>query len=197
MGEACPGHVGDVEKAVDTIEIEECPEVSDVLDGSFDLVSGTDGAEELLATLAAFRFDEFTAAEDDILAVLVEFHDLEVVDVADKLLEILRRIDIHLGSGKEGLHAHIDRKATFDDRFDTALDDAFGFEKFDDFFPVLALSGLELGKHDHSLVVFEAFEENLDLVPYMDFIRIIKLRSGDDAFGFVADVDEEFFGAFF
>ena len=194
MGEAGPGHVGDVEESVDTIEIEECPEIGDVLDGTLDLIAGAHGAEELLAALTALCLDEFAAAEDDVLAVLVELHDLEVVGIAHELGEILRGIDVHLGGGEEGLHADIDDQAALDDGLDAALDDALGLEQLHDLGPVLALRSLLLGKNDHSLVVLEALEENLDLVSDIDFLGIVKLRGGDHTLGLVADVDEEFLG---
>ena len=195
MGEAGPGHVGDVKESVDAVEIEEGPEVGDVLDGSLDLVAGAHGAEELLAALTALGLDEFATAEDYVLAVLVELHDLEVVGVAHELGEILRGIDVHLGGGEEGLHADVDDQAALDDGLDSALDDAFGLEQLHDLGPVLALRSFLLGENDHSLVVFEALEENLDLVSDLDFVRIIEFGCGDHTLGLVADVDEEFLGA--
>ncbi len=193
--ETCPGHVGDVEKSVDAIEIEEGSEVGDVLDGTFDLVTGAHGSEELLASLTALGLDEFAAAEDDVLAILVQLDDLEVVGVSDKLGEILRRIDIHLRSGEESLDADIDDETTLDDGFDASLDDALGLEQLDDLRPVLTLGSLLLGEDDHSEVVFETLEENLDLVTDLDFLGIVEFRSGNHTFGLVSDVDEEFLGA--
>jgi hypothetical protein len=128
-----------VEQSVDAIKVEECAEVGDVLDGTLDLVTGADGSKELLASLATGGLDEFPAAEDDVLAILVEFHDLEVVGVAHELLEILGGIDIDLGGGEESLHSDVDHEAALHDGFDTSLDDALCLEKFDDLLPVLAL----------------------------------------------------------
>ncbi len=159
-----------------------------------DLVAGTHGAEELLAALTALRLDELATAEDDVLAVLVEFHDLEVVGIADELGEILRGIDVHLGSGEEGLYADIDDESTLHDRLDAALDDALGLEQLHDLGPVLTLGSLLLGEDDHTLVVLEALEENLDLVTDLDFVRIVEFGRGNHTFGLVADVDEEFLG---
>ena len=195
MGEAGPGHVGDVEESVDAVQIKEGAEVGDVLHRTLDLVSGTHGAEELLASFAALGLDELAAAEDDVLAVLVELHDLEIVGVADEGGEVLRWIDVDLGSGEEGLDADVDDETTLHDGFDAALDDAFGLEQLDDLGPVLALGGLLLGEDDHALVVFEALEENLDLVTDLDFLRVVEFGCGNHTLGLVADVDEEFLGA--
>ncbi len=66
--------------------------------------------------LGAFLLDEFAAAQDDVLAVVVDLDDLEVVGVADELLEILRGNDIDLRAGQECLDADVDGEAAFDDR---------------------------------------------------------------------------------
>lgn len=65
-------------------------------------------------------------------------------------------------------------------------------EDVDDLFPVLAISGFLLGKDDHAFVVFEAAEENLHLVADLEVVDVIELAGGDDALGFVADIDEDF-----
>ena len=61
-------------------------------------VADLDGFEEVLALLAALLLDELAAAEDDVLAVVVDLDDLEVVGVADELLEIFRGDDVDLRS---------------------------------------------------------------------------------------------------
>ena len=139
MSEACPRHVGDVKKSVDAVKIKECTEIGDVLDRALNLVSGAHGAEELLTAIAALGFNEFAAAKDNVLSILVDLDDLEVVGVADKLGEILWRIDIYLGGGEECLDPDVDDEPAFHDRLDAALDDTLSLEKLDDLRPVLAL----------------------------------------------------------
>ena len=138
VAEAAPGHVGDVEEAVHAVEVDERAEIGEVLDGALDGVADLDAIEEFLALLGALLLDEFAAGEDDVFAVVVDLDDLEVVGVADELLEILRGNDVDLGGGKEGLDADIDGEAAFDDGFDLALDEAVALEDFDDLVPVLS-----------------------------------------------------------
>ena len=94
--------------------------------------------EQLRAALGAFLLDEFAAGEDDVLPLLVDLDDLEFVGVADVLREVLRRDDVDLRGGQEGLDADVDEQAAFDDGFDLAGDGAAFVADGEDAFPVLS-----------------------------------------------------------
>jgi hypothetical protein len=193
MVDAAPRHVGDVEETVHAIEVDEDTEIRDVLDGSFDFVPDLDGFEEALALFGAFGFDDFAAAENDILALVIDFDDLEFVDIADVLVEVLGRDDVDLAAGEEGFDADVDGEAAFDDALDLALHETAVLEDLDDLVPVLLVGGLFLGEDDHAFVVFEAFEEDFDFVAHFDFL-VFKFADRDGSFGFVSDVHEDHLG---
>ena len=65
-------------------------------------------------------------------------------------------------------------------------------EHADDLLPVLAVEGLLTREDDHALVVFEAFEQHVDLVAHVNVVEVVELAVGDDPLGLVADVDEDF-----
>jgi len=94
--DAAPGHVGDVKQAVHAFEIDECAEVGDVFDGADDFVVGGNGAKEALTLLAALSLDDFATGENDVFALVVDFDDLEFVDLADVFVEIFWWNDVHL-----------------------------------------------------------------------------------------------------
>ncbi len=190
--EAAPGHVGDVKQAVHAVEVDERAEVGEVLDGALDDVADVDRLQEFLALLGAFLLDEFAAAEDDVFAVVVDFDDLEIVGVADELLEILRGNDVDLRAGQECLDADVDGEAAFDDGADLAFDETVALEDFHDLVPVLSVGGFFLREHDHSLVIFEPLEEHFDFVANLQILHVVKFGERNDAFGFVADVHEHF-----
>ena len=96
MVEARPGHVGDMQEAVDAVEVHKRTEVGDVFDRADDFVADVDPAEEGLAFIRAFLLDDFAAAENDVFAILVDFDDFEIVGVVDELLKIFRRDDVDL-----------------------------------------------------------------------------------------------------
>ena len=100
--------------------------------------------EEPLRFSAALLLDEFAAGEDDVLAVVVDLDDLELVGVADELLEILGRNDVDLRSREERFDADVDHEAAFDHGLDLAFDQAVAVENLDDLVPVLLCAAFSL-----------------------------------------------------
>ena len=195
MVHAAPAHVRNVEQAVHAPEVHESAEVRNILHEAFHLVAFLDGFKEALALVSAFGFDHF-AAGNDILAVVVHLDDLELVNLADILVQVARGNDIHLGTGQEGFHANVDHQAALDDALHFALDQAAVAVHAHDLVPILLMGGLFLGKDDDTFVVFEAFKKDLDLVPYFDLL-VFKLGNGNSAFGLVADVHQNDLGTDF
>ena len=190
MVDAAPRHVGDVEKAVHALKVDEGTEVGEVLDRTGDLVADLDGLEELLTKLGALGFDDFAAGKDDVLALVVDLDDFELVDIADVLVEVLRRDDVDLRARKECLDSDIDGEAAFDDALDLAADESAVLEHLDDFFPVLFVGGFLFREDNHALVVFKFLEKDFDLVADFNFL-VLEFVGRDGSFGFVADVDED------
>ena len=124
MPEAAPGHIGDVKQAIHAIEIDERAEIGEVLDRAVDPVADLHAFEEFLALLAALLLDQFAAAEDDVLSVVVDLDDLEIVGVADELLQILRRNDVDLRGRQKCFDADVHHQAAFDDGLHLAFDQA-------------------------------------------------------------------------
>ncbi len=158
MSESTPRHIGDVEQTIHAIEVDECAEVCDVFDGAVDAVADVHAVQELLALFAALLLDHFAAGENNVLPVVVDFDDLEIVSVADELLQILWRNDIDLRRGQKCFDADVDHQSAFDDRFDFAFDQAVTLENLNDLVPVLPVGGFFLGEDDHAFVVFQPFQ---------------------------------------
>ena len=197
MADAAPAHIGDVQQAVDAVEVDERAEIGDVLDGALADIAGGHLGEQFLAAFDAFLLDEFAAGKNDVLPLLVDFDNLEVVGVADVLVEILGRGDVDLRGGQEGLDADVDEQTAFDDGFDFAGDGAAFVANGEDAFPVFLELGLFLGENDHAFLVFELLDEHIDFIADFDGLDVFEFVAGDDAFAFVTDIHEDFFGTDF
>ena len=197
VADAAPAHVGDMQQAVNAVEVDERAEIGDVLDRALADVARGHFGEQFLAAFEAFLLDEFAAGQDDVLALLVDLDDLEIVGVADVLGQVLGRDDVDLRGGQEGLDADIDQQAAFDDGFDFAGDGAAFVADGQDALPVLLEFGFFLGEDDHALFVFEFLDEDVNLVADLDGFDVLEFAAGDDAFALVADVHQDFFGADF
>src|SRR6266567_282588 len=172
MPEPAPGHIGHVQQTIHAVEIDECAEVSDVFHGAGDAVAHVYAFHEFLAFFAALLLDHLAPAEYDVLAVVIELNDLEVVGVANELLQIFWRNDVDLRRGQKRLNADVHHKAALDHRFHFAFDQAITFENTDDFVPVLAVGGFFLRQNDHAFFVFQPLQEHVHLVAHFQRIGI-------------------------
>src|ERR1019366_9499885 len=75
---APPGHVGDVEQAVDAAEVDEGAVLGDVLDHAVDDRAFAQRFHQLGALFAHRGFDHGTARQYDVVALAVELDDLEL-----------------------------------------------------------------------------------------------------------------------
>ena len=107
VGDAAVGHVRDVEESVDAAEVDERTVVGDVLDHAIHDCADLETTDGLLALRLTLLREEDAAREHDVAALLVELDDLELVGLADDLLEVLDRAKVHLGARKECLHTNV------------------------------------------------------------------------------------------
>src|SRR5207248_400828 len=132
------------------------------------------------------------AAENDVFAVVVEFNDLEIVGVANELLQILWWNDVDLRCRQKRLNTDVHHQPTFHHRFYFAFDQAVALENTDNLVPILAVSGFLLRENDHAFIVFQPLQKHVHLVADLEGINIIKFCQRDHALGFISDIDQHF-----
>ena len=141
-------------------------------------------------------FDDGAPREDDVVSFLVERDDLELVLVPAKGIEILDRLRVDQRSRKERLDAaDVDCESAFDALDDAAADRLIGFERGFDAVPDQHPFRLLAGEHDVAAVVFEALDENVELIARFDGdLTVVAgyLVRWKDALGLVTDVDDHF-----
>jgi len=182
-----------VEQTIEAVQINERAEIGDVLDRAFADVAGDHFAEELRALVAAFGLDEFSARQHDVLAVLVDFDNLEFVGVAHERLEILRRDHVNLRRWQKRLDADIDDQPALDHGLDLAHDAAAFVADREDAVPVFLELRLLVREDDGAFLVFELLDEHVNFRADLDGIVVDKFIVGDHALALVADVHEDFF----
>ena len=94
--DAAPAHVGDVEKSVHALKVNKRTKVGDVLDDSIDLVADFNGLKELSTLLSTLSFNNFTTAQNDVLADVVNFNDFKFVNLTNVFVEVFRWNDVDL-----------------------------------------------------------------------------------------------------
>src|SRR6185369_394105 len=86
--DATPGHVRDVQQAIDTAEVDERAVLGEVLDGAGHDHALFEGLQRLRLQLIALTLEQDAAAQHDVAALLVELDDLELIRLANQLLEV-------------------------------------------------------------------------------------------------------------
>ena len=119
--DAAPGHVGDMEQAVDAAEIDEGAVIRQVLDDPIEDLLGGQGGKRRFAHLLALGLEQRAPGENNIAPSLVELDDPEMHPIANHAIEVPHRAKVHLGSRQEGLDSDIHGKAALDPGHDGAL----------------------------------------------------------------------------
>ena len=80
--DAAPGHVGDVQQAVDAAQVDEGAVVGDVLDETVDHLALLEAGDDVGALLGARLFQDRAARDDDVAAAAVHLEDLELLGLS-------------------------------------------------------------------------------------------------------------------
>ena len=195
--EATPGHVGDVQETVESIEVDEGTEIGNVLDRALANIAGDHFGQKGGTTGCAFGFNQFATAQNHVLTVGIQFDDLELVRVANVGHQVLGWRDVDLARRAERLDPDVDEQAAFDDAFDLADDRAAFVANGLDAVPVLLKFSFFLGEVNVALFVFGVFDEDIDKVAEFDVGKVLELGGGYDAFGLAADIHKDFLGSDF
>src|SRR3954452_3696574 len=192
-----PGQLGDVDEAVDPVEVDEGAEVDDVRDLALDDVARLEAVEDLLANLLALLLEDGAAGEDHVVPRAVELDDLALDGGVQVLVEVGHAADVDERGGQEAAHPEVEDEAALDDLDDGAGDGLAGLGGGLDRAPGLLEAGLLLGQDQPAVLVLLGEDEGVHLLAELDLVvRVDRLADGqlvdrDDPFGLVADVDQD------
>ena len=194
MVDAAPGHVGDVQQAVDAAEVHEGAVLGDVLDDAVEDLALFERLEGLVLLLGVLLFEHGLAGEHDVAALLVDLDHAHPELLAPERVEVAHRPHVDLAARQEGADADVDGEAALDPLDDPARDDAALLVGALDLVPDLHLLGLLLGEDDVAVAVLGLLDEDVDGVAGLDrdlAVLVAELLERDHALGLVADVDDD------
>jgi hypothetical protein len=123
MAHAAPGHVGDVQQAVDAAQVHEHAEVGDVLDDALAHLAVLDVLEQLLLLALALLLEQLAARDDHVHALGVDLDDARADGLADEVGDVVRATQVDLRGRQEDVDAlHVDQQAALDLAAADALD---------------------------------------------------------------------------
>ena len=189
-----PGHVGDVQQAVDAAEVDEGAVLGDVLDHAVDHVALGEARDDLGALLGAALLQDGAARDDDVAAAAVHLQDLERLRHVHQRAGVAHRAHVDLAARQEGHGAaEIDGEAALDPAEDRALDALFLLVGLLETVPGLLAAGLLAAEHRLAAGVLDPVEIDLDDVADGDLGGLARggeFLEVDAAFHLVADVDD-------
>ena len=192
-----PGQLGDVDQAVDAVEVHERAEVDDVRDRALHDHARLEAVEDLLADLLALLLEDRAAAQHHVVARAVQLDDLALDLGAEELVQVLDAADVDQRGGQEAAHAQVDDQAALDDLDHGALDGLAGLGGGLDLAPGLLEARALLGEDEPAVLVLLGEDEGVDLLAELHLVvRIDRLADRElihrnDALALVADVDQD------
>src|SRR6185312_4226402 len=193
-----PGQLGNVDEAVYAAEVNECTEVDDGGNNAGTNLALFQLVEERGANLGLGLLEPGTAGQNNVVAVLVQLDDLGFDLLADVGSEVAHTAHLDERCGQEAAQADVEDKTTLDHFDDGTGNDAVFFLDLLDVAPgALVLCAL-LGEDQAAFFVFLREDQGFDLIANGDNVAGInvvldgQLTGGDDTFGLVTDVEQNF-----
>ena len=193
MVDALVAHVGDVEQAVDTAEVDEGAVIGDVLDDAVDHLAFGQLVDQLAALFGAGFFKHGAARDDDVAATTVHLEDLERLGHVHQRSDVTHGADVDLAAGQEGHGAvEVDGEATLDAAEDAAFD-ALAFAEFVlELVPGGFAAGAVAAEHCFAFGVLDAVDIDFDFIADAGSgfaFRTLEFLEVDAAFTLQADID--------
>ena len=191
-----PGQLGDVDQAVDPVEVDERAEVDDVRDRALDHLARLEPVEDPLPVLLALLLEHRTARQDDVVARPVELDHLALDRLIEVLVEVRDPANVDQRRGQEAADAEVDDQAALDDLDHATVDRLAGFCRRLDLAPGALEAGTLLGQDQPAVLVLLGEDQRVDLLAQLDLVVGVdrlanrQLAGGDDPLGLVADIDE-------
>src|SRR5882724_103966 len=192
MSRTSPGHIRDVEQAIDAAQVYEGTILGDILDHSLDHLAFLKVRQRLLLGFFPLFFQEQSSRQHNIAAATIEFDDFHREPLADQLVKVAHWTQVDLGARQKGLQPDVDHQSAFDPPDNFPVDDTVTIIDMTDLIPHLDLVGLLLGKDHKTVTILLTLEEDIDLVADLEVPgSLLKLAEWNQALRLVANVHQD------
>src|SRR5580698_8222227 len=194
MLDALPGHVGDVQQAVDAAEVHERTVIGEILDHALDRRAFLQIVEERRALGAVFLLHDGAPRYHDVVALLVELDDFEFERLVLEVRGIPHRPYVDQRAGQKRTHVvDLDGEAALDPAGDDAGDHFLLLEGRLQARPGARPLGLLARQPGLARAVLDAVERDLDGLADVNFdfaLLVLELIRGYDGLGLQTDIDD-------
>src|SRR5437868_15054284 len=104
-----------MDESIDSAQIDECAEIGDRLDRTFEYLSALGLLDDLLALIEQMLLEQYLVRNDDVLVREVDLHHTDVQRLTNECIEIADRLGVDLRTRKERLDSeNIDNHTALD-----------------------------------------------------------------------------------
>src|ERR1022692_2982312 len=194
VGQATPGHIGDVQQSVNASQVNEGAVVGQILDRAGENSVFVQLLQGLGSLLGLLFFQQLLAGGDYVAALLVQLDDADLDLMALQAVEVTHRPQIDLRTREEGASAqNVNRQASLDPIDDARLDRSLVVVRFLNLVPRMQTLRLLVREMDVAFFGVAGLAHDCNLIPAFDrdvaFV-VGKFRDLDHALGFVANVHD-------
>ena len=194
MPNALPGHIGNVQQAVDAAKIQERTIVGEVLDHTLDDCAFLETIDQVFALSCEFVFNDRTARNHQVVAATIELDDLELEILAFEIARIAHRTHVDQRARQECPDAvDADGETTLDLAGNLADHIFLGLAGLFQLVPDTGALGLFAREAGFSEAVLDRFERHFHLVADFDFelaVVGLELVDGHDALRLQSGIDD-------
>src|SRR6187551_3753756 len=187
MLDALPGHVGDMQQAVDAAEVDERTVVSEVLDRTLHHRAFLQVVHQRAALGGELLLHYGTTRHHDVVALLVELDDLELERLVLEVAGVAHRAHIHQRTGQERADVfQIHRETALDAAGDDADDDFGIVEGLLEAGPGARALGFFAREAGFAITVFDGIQRHFHFIAGDDFdlaLLVAELLEGNYGFG--------------
>ncbi len=197
MVHALPCNVSDVEKTVNTAQINKCAVISDVLYNAFNHLAFSQIADQFRTLFSAGFFHDGAPRDNDVATLTVHFQNLERLGYMHQRANITNGAHVNLAAWQESHStAKINREATLHAAKDNAIN-AFSFGgHFFKAHPSFFALGFFAAEHGFTQGIFNALKKNFNDAANFNvgfFAGLGKIFEWNAAFGLQANVNNDEF----
>ena len=108
------GHVGDVQQAVNSTQVNKGTKIGDVLDHAFANLANFQFIQQFLLGILSLFFNQASTTDNDIAALLINFENFTLNDLANIVADVPGPSDVDLAGRQEDLYANVHQQTALD-----------------------------------------------------------------------------------
>ncbi len=170
-----------MDKTVNATEVDEYAVAGDVLNGTLEHLTLLELSDDFLALLLKLGLDECLVRYNNVLVLLVDFHNLEFHCLVDKHVVVADGLHVDLAAWQESLDAkYINDHTALSATLDVTLNDFIVFKRLINALPTLSSASLLVREHELALAVLLVLDKHLNGVANLEVGVVTELVKWND-----------------